>query len=575
MNIDYPVYTLRHECSDCYKCIRECPVKAIKIESGHASVISNKCVACGHCVTVCPQKAKKIRNDGDKIKKLIKSKKVYVSLAPSWKGSFSCSDHCLITALKSLGFADVSETALGAEQVSLRVVEMLNSPNQKLYISSACPAVVDYIKLYQGEYAKFITPIASPALTHAKMLKKIYGENIGVVFIGPCIAKKNESDRHNDLIDATLTFNELQNIFKVNEIELEAINSNENLKFVPEKSHEGNTYPIEGGMNKTISHYNVNKNIQLLSISSMSALKKLFENLDLNSINETIFIEALACEGGCTGGPGIGGKKSNLAAISAILANTRYQKVLSNKPTTVVTELYLSQETPKREFSSAEISMAMKSIGKHSKEDELDCGGCGHNTCQGLAEALLAKEAEPSMCISYMRRIAMQKANSMLRCMPSAVVMVDKEFKIIESNEAFASMFAGEILDYYRSNPDGFAGAYVGKFIPFLDVFTAAIRTGKDIHKERYPVKSKLYDITAFVIEPKTIVGAIITDVTKTEMKRDQIAKRANEVITKNISIAQNIACLLGEHMVETELLLSSIADGYEVQKNPEENDGE
>lgn len=565
MNNAYPVFTLKNECYDCYKCVRECYVKAIKIENGHASVIPEKCIACGHCVTVCPQNAKKARNDLEKVKNALREgKKTYVSLAPSWKGSFGCSEKTIISALINLGFSGVSETALGAQQVSNKVSEILSESSTKLHISSACPAVADFIRIYRSEYAKFITPIASPALTHARMLKNQYGEDSIVVFIGPCIAKKNEADNRPELIEAAITFKELKTLFEEYKIDLEEIKVSPDVCFIPERAYEGSIYPIEGGMNKTIKILRKNKDVQLLNVSSIASLNKYLKTLDINKLQNKIFIEGLACEGGCTNGPCINSEKSGLSIISEILSTTEYRDNIPDTVDVVVEEKFEPKLLKNKYFKLPDIVSAMKSIGKHSKEDELDCGGCGYDTCRNLAEALLTGEAEPSMCISYMRRVAMQKANSMLRCMPSAVVMTDKNFRIIESNEAFARMFASEIFDYYSSKSEGLAGAAIDRLIPCVDVFAKALKTGKDVHKERYPIKDKLYDITAFTIEPDLIVGAIITDVTRTEMKREQIARRAQEVISKNISIVQNIACLLGEHMVETELLLGSIAEGYD-----------
>lgn len=210
MNSLYPVYTLKNECHDCYRCVRECPVKAIKIQNGSASVIAEKCIACGHCVKVCPSEAKRVRTDIEKVKTLIiAGKDVYVSLAPSWTGVYDFSTSVMVATLRKLGFKGVSETALGAEEVSIETTKILKESENGLYISSACPVIVDYVRKYHSEFSRNIVSIASPALTHAKMLKNHYGKDISVVFIGPCIGKKNESDRHRDLIDAALTFEEL------------------------------------------------------------------------------------------------------------------------------------------------------------------------------------------------------------------------------------------------------------------------------------------------------------------------------------------------------------------------------
>ena len=177
MNNLYPVYTLKNECHDCYRCVRECQVKAIKILNGNASVIKDKCIACGHCVIACPANAKRIRNDIDKVKTLfIAKKQVYVSLAPTWAGVYDLQPGLIIALLKRLGFHAVSETALGAQEVSIKAAEWLKKQDNGLYISSACPVVVDYIRYYKPSFTKNIMPFASPALTHAKMLKKTFGE---------------------------------------------------------------------------------------------------------------------------------------------------------------------------------------------------------------------------------------------------------------------------------------------------------------------------------------------------------------------------------------------------------------
>ena len=135
-----PVYTLKNECHDCYKCVRECYVKSIQIKEGSASVIAERCIACGHCVTICPSNAKRIRYDIDKAKALLaKKERVIVSLAPSWISAFDYNKNQIITILKKIGFSDVSETALGAQEVSIKTSQILKQANQGVFISSACP----------------------------------------------------------------------------------------------------------------------------------------------------------------------------------------------------------------------------------------------------------------------------------------------------------------------------------------------------------------------------------------------------------------------------------------------------
>ncbi|MEZ4485867.1 MAG: [Fe-Fe] hydrogenase large subunit C-terminal domain-containing protein [Syntrophotaleaceae bacterium] len=207
-----PIYTAENECQDCSKCVRYCPVKAIKVADGQARIVPEKCVACGTCVRVCPAKAKRVRDDLAAVKLLLQQpKQVFVSIAPSYVSEFpDISTANMIAALRRLGFAGVSETALGAQEVSAKVVNELNEGGNRLLLSSACPAAVTYIQKYLPEFAHSIAAVFSPLLAHCSMLRRHYGNDIAVVFIGPCGAKKNEGDRHPELLDAVITFTDLQ-----------------------------------------------------------------------------------------------------------------------------------------------------------------------------------------------------------------------------------------------------------------------------------------------------------------------------------------------------------------------------
>ena len=575
MDKQYPVYTLKNECNDCYKCIRSCHVKAIRINSGSASVINDKCIACGHCVTVCPVGAKKVRNDIDIVKTLILTgKKVYVSLAPSWAGVYNISKEKMIAVLKKLGFAGVSETALGAQEVSIQTAKMLNESDKGLFISSACPVIDDYIRLYKSDFVKCITPLASPALTHCGLLKDILGEDIKVVFIGPCIAKKNEADKNPELMAAALTFDELNYWIKEEFIDIKNIEADETCHFVPEEAYEGALYPLEGGMNETIKKVGIEKNdVTFIGVSSLEAFDKSLNNINPDKITNKIFVEALGCPGGCINGPCLSSDKSRIFITSDIYANVRYRDDVPKEARKVVKIDYQPAPVEKVEYPIEQVTKALKKISKHKEEDELNCSGCGYASCREFVNALIAGDAEPSMCVSYMRKIAVRKAAAMLRCMPSAVVIVDSNMEIVEANDSFAHMFLSEdMYDVFASRQDGLSGACIDRIVSFPELFKSALDTGKDIHQEHYAIDDKVYDISIFTIEDNELIGAVISDVTKSEIDRSKIAKRAREVITKNIATVQEIASLLGEHMVETELLLNSIAKGYDTNVNEDKN---
>ena len=152
MTVHPPIHTEPTQCQDCYKCIRHCPVKAIRVENNHAKIIPELCVFCGQCVIDCPAHAKQTREDRQRVLHLLSERKqVFVSLAPSFVSEFSdYTTQELIAVLKKLGFAGVSETALGADLVSAQLAKDLeeavaNPQGQQLFLSSACPAVVEYI----------------------------------------------------------------------------------------------------------------------------------------------------------------------------------------------------------------------------------------------------------------------------------------------------------------------------------------------------------------------------------------------------------------------------------------------
>jgi len=566
-----PVYTLKNECNDCYKCIRECHIKAIKIQSGSASVINEKCIACGHCVQVCPAGAKRVRSDIDTVKTLLLAgKKVYVSLAPSWAGVYDISKEKMIAVLKKLGFKGVSETALGAQEVSIQTAKMLNQADKGLFISSACPVIDDYVRLYKSDFAKYITPVASPALTHCGLLKDILGKDVEIVFIGPCVAKKNEADKNPDLMTAALTFDELNYWIKEEFIDIQNIETDDTCVFIPEGAYEGALYPLEGGMNETIKRVGIDKDdVTFIAVSSLEDFDKSLQNINPEKIENKIFVEALGCSGGCINGPCLSSEKSRILITSDIYANTKYRKDVPKEPKKVVEMEYIPEPVERIEYSIEQITNALKRISKHTEEDELNCSGCGYSSCREFVNALIAGDAESSQCVSYMRKIAVRKAAAMLRCMPSAVVIVDSNMEIVETNDSFEHMFLSEeMYEVFTSRKDGLSGACIDRIVPFSELFKSALDTGKDIHQEHYSIKDKVYDISIFTIEDNQLIGAVISDVTKSEIDRTKIAQKAREVITKNITTVQEIASLLGEHMVETELLLSSIAEGYDTKTN-------
>lgn len=562
--VNFPIFTVENDCQDCYKCVRACPVKAIQIENGHAQVLSELCVLCGECVEVCPVGAKKVREDLSRARELTASARpVFASLAPSWVGEFpGVSVSAIVGAMKRLGFAGVGETALGAQEVTGRVARLLSREGPGLYLSTACPSAVKYVQKYFPRLVPSLTPVASPLLAHARLLRAAVGGSPAVVFFGPCIAKKWESDCHPGEIDVVLTFQDLRDWLEESGIDM-AGEGNGGETFFPETAEEGAHYPIEGGMVRTIREAGTSPEVRFVTLSGLDNIRRGLQGLDPSRLKESLFVECLACPGGCINGPLSHRARSTLERWIDVENYAPDSSGRGPRPSLVeVGQVYAAEEASPADVSEEELLRALRSVGKYCPDDEMNCGGCGYETCREFARALVVGRAEPTMCVSYMRKKAQKKANALLRSMPSGVVIVDQDLKIIECNERFARLFGEETFQIYSALP-GMKGCVLSRIIPFDNLFQGVLETGQDVHYDHFRHGDMLFEITVFAIEPHQTVGAVILDVTRREVRRDQIAQRANEVIEKNLATVQDIACKLGEHMADTEILLRSIAEGY------------
>ncbi|MGL4368516.1 MAG: [Fe-Fe] hydrogenase large subunit C-terminal domain-containing protein, partial [Spirochaetota bacterium] len=337
MNRMNPIYTQKTECQDCYKCVRCCHFKAIKIEDGHAIIIPEACVLCGRCVNVCPAQAKRVRNDLVRSSFLLTSqRRVIASLAPSYISEFGSEAANIPYYLKMLGFSGVSETALGAEIVSAALPGVI--VKNRVNISSACPVVVEMIRKYYPRHIGRITPLLSPALAHAKELKKRFGADTEVVFIGPCIAKKKEADDHPDLISFSLSFRDLRELIK----NLPVPKRDGETPFVTERSTAGNLYPVEGGLLYTLRSSCTMLEEDYINVSGISAVRRTLASLEeLEDGGSTVVMELMACKGGCVNGPLSAPERSVLA---------RRQRVIHSAGRAPMPELSVDAASVKEDF---------------------------------------------------------------------------------------------------------------------------------------------------------------------------------------------------------------------------------
>lgn len=558
-----PIYTETNDCKDCYKCIRECPTKAIKVSDNRASVVDSLCIYCGHCVAICPTGAKKVRDGISRAKQLLKDKKeVYVSLAPSYVAEYGNDPQYLLNALKALGFEGVSETALGAQEVSRQVANYLNIRQSGVYISSACPVVVDLIRKYYPQHTMAITPYMSPMLTHARMLRQWYGNSIGVVFIGPCIGKKSEAD-YSDLVDVSLTFKELNDWIKSEKIYTQ---TDEDLNFSPYQAHEGVIYPLDGGMVETIRRETKNDESTFMSFTGQNMVRNVLDNLNELGHERPLFLELLACETGCLNGPGMSSKSDIANRYLKVRTNFSQRQQCTEKcnkeelNVNIERDFFNIVSVEKEQFSGEQVKEALHSIGKKSVGDELNCSGCGYDTCRDFAHALLSGNAETAMCVSYMRMVAHHKATILLQKIPSGVVIVDESCKVVEMNASFARLMGTETELCYEANP-GMRGADLNKLGAFAKLFKTALLTGKEYYELPVIENSKNLQLSIFNIQKHKLVTGIIQSAQQPQFRQDIVEKRTREVIKKNMETVQKIAFLLGENASYTDSLLNSILD--------------
>lgn len=540
-------------CRDCYKCLRECPVKAIKFVDHEARIITDRCILCGKCTVVCPQNAKRVHSEiGDVEALLASGKPVIASVAPSFVSAFGVKDFAVMgIALGKLGFKMAEETAVGANIVTAEYEKLLETGEYKNFITSACPAINRMIQLYYPKALKYLAPVASPMVAHARLLKKRYPE-AEIVFIGPCIAKKREG-RESGLISAVLTFTELKTLFDEKGIDLNAIAAipvNEDIK------NRSKYYPISRGIIKSF-----NRLPQNYEYVAVDGVKRSFDVLEDIDKLEGMFIEINCCEYACINGPATIKNQGSLKANEDV---RRYaQDSLKGGEPGYIDPMGIdyAEGHPRISLgnvvpSERDIRAVLAKTGKFKPEDELNCGACGYPTCREKAIAVLNGNADLEMCIPYMRKRAESMSYEIIQNSPNGIIMMDYDLKISESNS-----LARKLLGINLDDPKG---TYLYESINAAEFFQA-VSGGKDVHKQKiYIEESKRYvDMNIILLpEHKTLFAVLkdVTDAVEYSKELDEVREKTLEttdaVIKKQMRVAQEIASLLGETTAETKVAL-------------------
>ena len=402
------VRTIKERCRTCYTCVRGCPAKAIRITNGQAEVMRERCIGCANCVLMCSRGAKETRSSTESVRRLLASGETVIAcLAPSFPVEFGDIDPLrLVGMLKALGFKHVCEVAFGADLVSMQYRKLINDNPGKKFISSACPAVVSYVEKYHPGLVKSLAPIVSPMTASARITRRHYGAATKVVFIGPCVAKKDEAFRNRADVEEAITFIELRDIFKTAGIDRStALDAH----FDPPHPGKGVLYPMGGGL---LTSAELDEDLmagKFLSAEGLENFTEALRNLEHGDIDAD-FLDLLCCNG-CLMGPGLSVKTSKHSRETVLRRYARksyfsiklveWEDAILRYRAMDYSTTFEQEDQRVLAPSKDSLKSALEKMGKLRPEDELNCGACGYQTCVGHATAIIKGLAESEMCLPY------------------------------------------------------------------------------------------------------------------------------------------------------------------------------
>ena len=545
----------KSNCKSCFRCVRKCPIKAIRFSGNQAHIISNECILCGNCVVQCPQNAKEIADGIEKTRVLIQSgDPVIVSLAPSFISNYDgIGIESMRRALKKLGFTDVEETAIGATIVKNEYERMIREEERDVIITSCCHSINLLIQKRFPECLQYLADVMSPMQAHCSDIKKRI-PNAKTVFIGPCVAKKDEAEYYENIVDAVLTFEELDTMLANAHVELERESDSD------EKSR-ARFFPTTGGVLKTMAQDA--PGYTYMAMDGVENCMTALADIASGRIHKC-FVEMSACIGSCIGGPVMNRAKKPLVSDYLKVAQYAGDKDFEvNQPTPA--ELVKNFSVIEHKIpmpGETEILAVLRQMGKFKESDELNCGTCGYNSCRDKAIAIIQGKAEISMCLPFLKDKAESFSDTIVRNTPNGLIVLNENLEVQQINNS-----ARKIMNI-RSASD-VLGEPVIRILdptPFSQVKTS----GRSIRNRRtYLAEYKKYveQTVVYDTDSRMLIGIMrdVTDEVETQERKESISRQtvevADKVVEKQMRIVQEIASLLGETAAETKIALTKLKE--------------
>jgi iron only hydrogenase large subunit-like protein len=620
MNNRKPVlYINNKKCRNSYSCLRVCPVNAIEVKQDmpHPYIIPEKCIGCGLCFVSCTPHAIEFYDSKESVKMLLSSgRKKAALIEPSIASEFDdITDYRKFVAMiRKLGFDYVHEDSFGVDLIAAAYAKLFNKSEGKYYITANCPSIVKLIEKFNPDLVPNLAPLVSPMIATAMVVKDLYGPEVVTVQIGPCIEAKDEpyNQRSGNLVDAVLTFIELRQLFEEFKIQERLVKMSE---FDPPQGNWGALYPLPAGI---IQAGGIKRDMVTSSVITASGKEDVMEaisDFDKHIDNIHHHFNLFFCHG-CLLGPGMEHHKERFRRRSLVVhyAEKRVKKLdisLWQKNIEKWSKLDLSrtfspndQRIP--EPSHEAVNEVLKIIGISNPDDEINCGACGYMSCRDFASTVAKGLAVPEMCHTFNLRnkqeyietlrqtnkklaetkkalkdseelarkekeIAQSTSDmmhNMLEKLPSGVVIVNNNLKILHSNQSFINIIGEDARAISEVIP-GLAGADIKTLIPFniYNMFTFVIKEDQPVVSKDVHLEDKMLNISIFPIKKNKMCGAIIRDLYSPEVQGEEVTNRVTEVIEKNLEMVQKIGFLLGEGASETEQMLNSIIESYKSKK--------